>query len=137
MFTKSLILMVNSKTQLVNTLGVDPKDLNKKYLDKGKLYYLRFLFTTTPIPEMSVESVMTIEDAQLLFKQTRADTPRSVLQGNKNKGVLAEHTVNSALTQTFPSLEECARVLKGDRQTIRTHLNSHSSSLYRKVWKLS
>jgi len=129
--------MVNSKTHLVNTLGVDPKDLNKKYLDKGKLYYLRFLFTTTPIPEMSVESVMTIEDAQLLFKQTRADTPRSVLQGNKNKGVLAEHTVNSALTQTFPSLEECARVLKGDRQTIRTHLNSHSSSLYRKVWKLS
>ena len=56
-----------------------------------------------------------------------------MLQGYKSKPISAVHTTNVALSQEFPSLQACARGLKGDRQTIRKHLNSDSSSLYRGV----
>lgn len=125
--------MFDSKTYLQDNLGIDHGDLNDKYLDKDKAYYLRFKFSTTPLPEMSVEAIMTLEDTILLFKNTRAETPRVLLQGNKNKGVSAVHSTNATLNQTFVSLQECARVLKGDRQTMRNHLNNPAPSLYRGV----
>lgn len=135
--TKSLVHMFDSKTYLEKSLGIDHSDLNEKYLDKNKPYYLRFLFTTLALSEMSVESVMTLDDTIKLFEQTRLDTSRLKLQGNKNKSVRAIHTFNSALSQDFLSLQECSRGLKGDRQTIRNYLNGHSTGLYRKIWKLS
>lgn len=123
--------MFDSKTYLQDNLGIEHKDLNNKYLDKNKPYYLRFIFSTTALSEMSVEAIMTLEDTILLFKTTRDQTPRNQLQGDKNKPVSAIHSTNATLNKTFVSLQECARVLKGDRQTIRNHLNNDSSSLYR------
>lgn len=129
--TKCLVHMFDSKTYLQDNLGIDHGDLNKKYLDKDKPYYLRFVLSTTPLPKMSVEAIMTLEDTILLFKTTRAETPLTLLQGDRNKPVLAVNTINPELSKEFSSLQECARVLKGDRQTIRNHLNNTSTSLYR------
>ena len=75
---------------------------------------------------MNVESIMTLEDTVLLFKITQAETPRVLLQGNKNKPVSAVHSIDPILNQEFVSLQECVRVLKGDRQTIRNYLNNRS-----------
>ena len=39
--------------------------------------------------------------------------------------------INTELTQTFSSIAELSRYLKGDRTTIRNYLNGNSSGLYR------
>ena len=135
--TKSLVHMFDSKTHLQDNLGIDHGDLNDKYLNKNKVYYLRFLFTTIPKPEMNVESIKTLEDTIILFTAIRAETTRLMLQEHRSKSVSAVNTINPELSQEFASIRECARGLKGDRVTIRKHLNGNYTGLYRRVWKLT
>lgn len=142
--TKSLVMMFNSKTHLTKELGLNYKLLNSHYLDSGKLYYYRYLFTTEAMCEMSVESIMTLEDTKSHFSQTRLDTPHFALNGlralneARQKPIIAENVKNLSLSKTFVSLNECARELKGDRQIIRDHLNGkYPRRYYRNIWKLT
>lgn len=129
---------MDSKTQLEKELNVDFKMLNNRYLDTDKAYYGRYIFTTVPKADMSLESVMLLADAKAQFTQTRVDNPLenplTAINEARPKPVLAENVVNPELTQTFDSLQECARVLGGDRQTIRSHLDGKiTSGPYRKT----
>lgn len=128
---------MDSKTQLEKELHVDFKMLNQ-YLDTDKAYFGRYVFTTAPKPDMDLDSVMLIADAKAQFTQTRLDNPAgnplAAVNEERRKPVLAENVVKPELTQTFDSITECARVLQGDRHTIRDHLNGKiTSGPYRKT----
>lgn len=99
-------------------------------MDKNKPYYLRFILSTTPLPNISVEAVMNLEDTIILFNTTRSQITLILLQGFKNKPVSVINITNFKLSQQFNALQEYARELKRDRQTIRKHLNDKSNSLY-------
>ena len=133
-------MMFNSKTHLTKELGLNFKLLNSHYLDTGKSYYTRYIFSTRAIPEMSVESIMTLEDTKAHFTQTRLDNPNIVGNGlralneTRRKPITAENIKYPGIRKTFVSLNECARELKGDRQVIRNHLNGkYPDKYYRNI----
>jgi hypothetical protein len=135
--TNSLVHLFDSKTHLCKVLKFDFKALTHKFLDTNKKFLGRYIFSTIIIPEINVDSILTENDLQLNFKETRADFDRVDRQIDRNKAVFCENTLNQNLSISFRSLNEASRGLKGDRITIREYLNGKRMGLYRKVWKLS
>lgn len=131
--TMTLIHMFDSKTYLYKSLHLDHRTLDK-YLKNGKPYLSRFVFTLNPLQDklseiMSVEALFTIEDLQILWKQVRHEFNSAKMQ-SKSCPILASNIKNPNLTTQYPSLNACAAGLKGDRQTIRKHLNNLSKNSY-------
>ena len=132
----SLIIIFDSKQHLTQSLGVDLKVI-RNTLDTDNKYLQRYIFSTTPLPQMSIDSIMTLDDARKHFYDTRQNTTRATIQAKRSKPVLAEHRTNPSLTEKFASLNECAANLGGDKSTMRKYLNGETKGLYRKVWQLS
>lgn len=85
---------------------------------------------------MGVDGIISETDARPHFDQTRADTPvasLSVINEERRTPVLAEHTTQPSLTESYPSLGACATALKGDIGTMRTYVKGTKTGLYRKV----
>lgn len=97
-------------------------------LNNGKLYLNRFLFSLDLISEFSFESILNSDDLISLIEKTRQNyTPNQP----RSKSILAQNMVNVELSQTFSSIGELSRHLKGDRQTIRNYIHGNKEGLYR------
>ena len=120
--------MFNSKTSLYNSIKVDHRTVDKILLDsKTNTYLQRFTFSLTPMPDMSVDAILTLEDLQLLIQSVRQDITRNT---DKMKPIYAENIKDPALSNTFVSLTAFANKVKGDRATIRSYLNGKSNKPY-------
>lgn len=120
--------MFDSKTFLYNSLKLDHRTLDK-YLENGRPYFSRFIFSYDPISSMSVDALLVLEDLKSLFSQARKDKTLAELQ-SKSRPIVVENIKNPDLTAYFPSLNACAAFLKGDRYTIRKYLKANSVDSY-------
>ena len=125
--TSTLLHMFDSKSYLYKMLSMDHRTLNK-YLSNGLPYLTRFIFSLTPISNMSVDALLTINDLQLIFTLERDNVLRSVQE--KSTPILAENIIDSKLTARYPSLNSCCVALSADRATVRGYLQGKSSKIY-------
>ena len=131
--TKSLIFISDSKQWLYNNINIHHVSLDN-CLDNAKLFLDRFLFSNDIISEFPYESILTEQELISLIEKVKAQyTPIQP----KSKAILAENVVNPKLTKTFPSVNELAKHLKGDRSTIRNYMLGKNKGLYRKQWKFT
>ena len=131
--TKTLIFISDSKQWLFSNIHIHHVSLDN-CLDYAKLFLDRFLFSIDPISEFPYESILTEQELISLIEEVKAQyTPNQP----KSKAILAENVVNPKLTKTFPSINELAKHLKGDRSTIRDYILGRSTGLYRKQWKFT
>ena len=131
--TKTLIFISDSKQWLFSNIHIHHVSLDN-CLDYAKLFLDRFLFSIDPISEFPYESILTEQELISLIEEVKAQyTPNQP----KSKAILAENVVNPKLTKTFPSINELAKHLKGDRSTIRNYMLGKNKGLYRKQWKFT
>lgn len=131
----NLIHMFDSKNYLYNMLNIDHRTLSK-YLNNGLPFLSRFIFTLTPISNMSVEGLITLEDLKLIFNQERSIIKHSIQP--KSTPILAENIKYKNLTKSYPSLSACCADLKADRSTVRSYLQGKSSKIYfREQWNFT
>lgn len=86
-----------------------------KYLENGKPFLNRFIFSLTAITSCSVNALLTVIDLQLLFSQERANRDRSLQ--DKSNSVLAENVINPKLSGKYSSLNACAAALKAEQSS--------------------
>ena len=121
--TKTLIFISDSKQWLFSNIHIHHVSLDN-CLDYAKLFLDRFLFSIDPISEFPYESILTEQELISLIEEVKAQyTPNQP----KSKAILAENVVNPKLTKTFPSVNELAKHLKGDRSTIRDYILGRST----------
>ena len=131
--TKTLIFISDSKQWLYSNIKIHHVSLDN-CLNNAKLFLDRFLFSIDLISEFPYESILTEQELISLIEKVKAQyTPIQP----KSKAILAENVVNPKLTKTFPSINELAKHLKGDRSTIRDYILGRSTGLYRKQWKFT
>lgn len=121
--------MFDSKTFLYSSLHIDHRTL-EKYLKNGNRYLFRFIFSLSPLVNFSVDGLVTLSELKLIFTEVRKDIHNGDFQQQKSKHILAENLLNSELTNNYPSINSCAKSLKGDRFTIRKYLEGKSSKPY-------
>ena len=94
-----------------------------------------FLFSIEPINEFPFETLISLED--LKYRILRIQLKNNSFQ-KKRKIIYAENIIFPALSKIFNSINSFAKVVKGDRSTIRLYINGKKKegSLYRKQWKL-
>jgi hypothetical protein len=126
--TKSLIFISDSKQWLYDNINIHHTTLDNCIIS-GKLYLNRFYLSLDVISELPYEAILTSEELLLLL-----ETVKSQYKPNhpQSKTILAENMVNSELNNTFSSIGELAKHLKGDRSTIRRYISGRSKGLYRK-----
>jgi hypothetical protein len=132
-FTESLIYLSDSKQWIYDTIEIHHVTLNNCLIN-GNLYLNRFFLSLDIISEFPYESIISSEELKLLIKKVRE---QYIPNQPASKKVLAENVVKPELTRSFTSIGEAARLLKGDKSTIRNYLTGKSSGLYRKQWKFS
>jgi hypothetical protein len=132
-FTKSLIYLSDSKQWLYDTIEIHHVTLNNCLIN-GNLYLNRFFLSLDIIPEFPYESIISSEELNLLIKEVK---DKYIPNQPASKKILAENVIRPELTRSFSSIGEAARILKGDRSTIRNYLTGKSTNLYRKQWKFS
>ena len=131
--TKTLIFISDSKQWLYSNIKIHHVSLDN-CLNNAKLFLDRFLFSNEPIYEFPYESILTEQELISFIETVKAQYKPNQ---PKSKAILAENVVDPELTQTFISLGELARHLKGDRGTIRDYIFGRSTGLYRKQWKFT
>ena len=97
-------------------------------LSDGNLYLNRFFFSLDIISEFPFESVVSSSELISLVEKTKLEYKPNQ---PASKNILAEKIIHPELTNTFTSIGELSRHLKGDRGTIRNYINSKSCGLYR------
>lgn len=128
--TNSLIYEFLSKTQAQVENGLHHKTLHK-CLRAGFLYLDRFRLSLDPLPEYSLETLLTKEDLNILLDEVRETfKPKQA----KAKPLLAENVLHPHLTKTYDGINSFATAIDGDRSTIRNYLNGKlpKGALYRK-----
>ena len=121
--TKTLIFISDSKQWLYSKIHIHHVSLDN-CLYNAKLFLDRFLFSIDLISEFPYESILTEQELISLIEKVKAQyTPIQP----KSKAILAENVVNPKLTKTFPSVNELAKHLKGDRSTIRDYILGRST----------
>ncbi len=128
--TNSLVYEFLSKTQAQVENGLHHKTLHK-CLNSAFLYLDRFRLSFDPLPEYSLETILTKEDLNILLKEVRETfKPKQA----KAKPLLAENVLHPNLTKTYNGINSFARAVDGDRSTIRNYLNGKlpEGALYRK-----
>lgn len=133
--TKSLIHISDSKQWLYDMIEIHHVTLNNCLIN-GNLYLNRFFFflSLDVIQEFPYESILSSEELNLLITEVKDKYRPNQLASKK---ILAVNIVKPELTRSFTSIGEAARILKGDRGTIRNYLTGKSPGLYRKQWKFS
>lgn len=135
--TKSLIYEFLSKTQAQVENGLHHKTLQKCLLSErsprreGFLYLDRFRLSLDPLPEYSLETILSKEELNILLDEVRGIfKPKQ----SRAKPLLAENVVHPNLTKIYDGISSFARAVDGDRSTIRDYLNGKQpkGALYRK-----
>lgn len=127
----ALIHVFYSKTLLYASLPVHHKTLNKSLITGAK-YMDRFIFSYTVLSKYVKDMVLSLEDTVLLLAEVKNTY---VSPQPASKPILAENVLHPHLTKQFEGVNACAVALKGDRSTIRKHINQ--GTLYRKQWKFT
>ncbi len=131
--TKSLIFISDSKQWLYTNIGIHHISLDN-CLVNGNLYLNRFLMSLDFISEFPYENILTSNNLISLVAAIRI---KYIPYQTARKNIKAENIFHPDLTRTFSSIGEVSRVLKGDRGTIRKHIEGKSKGLYRNQWKFT
>lgn len=132
--THSLIYKFNSKQHTYDNIRFNHTTLNN-CLDNGILYLNRFLFSMEPINEFPFKTLKSLDSLKKLIQGMQLKNKS--IQKNSKK-IYAENIKQPELSRIYNSINSFAKVVKGDRSTIRLYLNNtkKEGSLYRKQWKL-
>lgn len=133
--TALLVFMSDSVQYIADHVGIHRSTI-LRYTTTAELFLNRFLISYDPITEMDNTNSMTLDQFLDLLSSVRSEHNNATVQPN-SKSILAENVLYPELTKKYSSLTSFAKEIKGDRATIRKHLNSESILLYRKQWKLS
>lgn len=128
--TKTLIFIFDSKQFAYDNINLDHKTLNKCLYDDF-LFLNRFKFSIEPIKEFIYESLISLDDLKFIIKEQRY-SQKSIQSSSKK--IYVENIKNNVLNREFDSISQFAKYVKGDRSTIRSHINKNS--LYRSIWKI-
>jgi hypothetical protein len=136
MFDATFLISFDSKTFTQLQLNMDHRTLND-CLNNGNLFLDRFLFSFEPIIEMHTASELplSIDRVKVLINSLR--TKHKVVNQPASKSFTAFNIKDplSPLLRsgTYNSINEFAKVVKGDRSTIREYLNGKKpvGSLYK------
>jgi hypothetical protein len=133
--THSLIYKFQSKQQAYNSIHIDHSTLNN-CLNYGTIYLNRFMFSTEIINEFPFESLVLLQDLISMIQEKQIEKREIQI---KSKRIYAENIKQPDLSKVFNSINNFAKVVKGDRGTIRSYINNNKKieSLYRKQWKLT
>ena len=85
-------------------------------------------------PQEENNSVLTVLEFKNLLLKVRSEISYTDLQPY-NRAILAENIKDSNLTKTYPSINSLAKEIKGDRSTIRKHLNNPLFSAENKYYR--
>ncbi|GGU89494.1 hypothetical protein GCM10010211_65100 [Streptomyces albospinus] len=140
-----LLYIFASKTEMYNLIKIHHKTLDD-CLSLGKLYLNSFFISLDIIEEKinlddnkSQLRLCIKEEAQLVnLVQIKRNNYVSIQP--KAQRIKAINILDDKLTKEFNSLNDLAKHLKGDRQTIRNYINLNkenisNNKLYRKRWK--
>jgi len=121
--TLEFLYMFDSKQHLYNTLKVHHKSLNW-CIANGSTYRDKFIFALEALTTLDHTNPIALDSLILMFKSVQQ--PRWVFYG--------ENIENFSQSRVFKSLDDfCTAVGKGDRTTVRNHVNGTKTTLYRKV----
>lgn len=120
-----------SKTVLYSSLSIHHTTLNK-YLESGEKYLDRFVFSYTVLQQYAKDMVLSVLDLDKLLKEVKEQY--KVVQPAR-RPILAENVLHPELSGQYDGINEFAKAIKGDRSTIRSHIDK--GTLYRKQWKLT
>jgi len=136
-----LLYIFASKTEMYNLIKIHHKTLDD-CLSLGKLYLNSFFISLDIIEEKinlndNKSFICTKEDLVNLVALKRNNY---VSVQPKAQRIKAINILDEKLTKEFNSLNDLAKYLKGDRQTIRNYINLNkenitNNKLYRKRWK--
>jgi hypothetical protein len=126
-----LVHVFLSKTLLYANLSIHHTTLNK-CLDSGAKYLDRFMFSYTVIQEYAKDMVLSIMDLNSLLTEVKSQY--KILQSSR-RPILAENVLHPELSCQHEGINEFAKAIKGDRGTIRSHIDK--GTLYRNQWKIS
>jgi hypothetical protein len=125
-----IVYMFDSKTLLKDSLGIKHNQL-QAILEGDRLepYLGRYTFLLTLDPDMSVDTMMTLDEFLANLQIVRAEFARN---SDKMKPVYAQNMITPSLSKQYASLSACAKDLGGDRTIIRSYLNGKGAKpLYR------
>jgi len=131
-----LIFIFLSKEAVYNIVHIDHRTLKKCLLHNG-LYLDHFYFSNEMIKKWNNKKtgLLSISDLQSIIIKLRS--VYNVKVQKKAKKIWAENVNNSSLNKFYFSLNKLSKDLKGDRTTIRNHLNRKTKKLYRNEWKFT
>lgn len=138
--TANLIQVFDSKTFAIAHMHIDHRTLNNCLIN-GTLYLNRFMLSIETITEMnnSSEFILTSNEFNTLLDSVR-DTYKVLIQSTR-KSFNAYNVKNptSPLCGKYNSMNEFARLINGDRGTIRAFVNGEkpAGSLYKDEWLLT
>lgn len=126
-----LVHVFLSKTLLYDSFSIHHRTLNK-YLESGAKYLDRFVFSYTQIQEYAKDMVLSLLDLNTLIQEVKSQY--KVVQPAR-RPIMAKNTLHPELSREYDGINEFAKAIKGDRGTIRTHIDK--DTLYRSQWKIT
>lgn len=127
----TLVYVFLSKVTLYASLSIHHTTLNK-CLESGVKYLHRFLFSYTVIEQYAKDRTLSLFDLNKLLIEVKGQY--KVAQP-ASRPVFAENVMYPDLSRQFSGIGEFARTIKGDRASIRVHIDK--GTLYRKEWKVT
>jgi len=142
-----LVFIFDSKTFAQLQLSIDHRTLNN-CLNNGILYLGRFIFSLEIIEEFNYSSdfLLSLTELKNLLDSLRENcSPRAEGASKNNQSARKPFiafnikTPSSDLCGKYNSINEFARIVKGDRGSIRQYLNGNKpeGSLYKNEWQLT
>lgn len=138
-----LLYIFASKTEMYNLIKIHHKTLDD-CLSLGKLYLNSFFISLDIIEEKinldDNKSLICIKEETQLVNLVQIKRNNYVSIQPKAQRIKAINILDDKLTKEFNSLNDLAKHLKGDRQTIRNYINLNKENIsnnkfYRKRWK--
>jgi len=123
----SLLYIFESRQYTYNTITIHHNTLSN-CLATGAIYLDHFLFSMDIIEESDNTNLLSLVEIKELVSSKR------ILYSSKHpaaKSIFAEFKDDSSKNLIFPSLNNLANHLKGDRQVIREYLKGEKSGYYR------
>ena len=127
---KGLIFEFDAKQQAYDNINIHHDTLNE-HLNSGKLYLNRFIFSTTPVVDYPLDTLLPLKEVSSLVNEVRNTY---VSKQPAAKPIYAENVNKPELSKMYGGISEFARAVKGDRTEIRKYVNGlkPTDALYRK-----
>lgn len=120
-----------SKTVLYSYLNIHHRTL-KKLLESGAKYLDRFVFSSIVLKQYTKDMSLSVLDLSNLITEVKKEY-KTIQPAQRS--ITAENVLHPELSRKYNGINEFAKAIKGDRSTIRVHINK--GTLYRKQWKIT